>query len=76
MTVTVSVDARKSLVTFEDSGAGVASPESLFQPFQPGAGGAGLGLYVSRAVVRTYGGDLRFEPTEKGARFTVELQVA
>jgi C4-dicarboxylate-specific signal transduction histidine kinase len=31
---------------------------------------------VSRAVVRSYGGDLRFEPQSKGASFVVELQVA
>lgn len=35
----------------------------------------GLGLYVSRAVVRSYGGKLRFEPTTAGACFVIELQV-
>ena len=74
LAVTVLVRANKALVSFQDSGPGVPSPESLFQPFQPGAGGTGLGLYVSRAVVRSYGGDLRFEAIEKGSRFTVELQ--
>ena len=47
---------------FEDSGPGIAAPERLFQPFQQGAEGTGLGLYISRAVLRSYGGDLRFEP--------------
>jgi two-component system sensor kinase FixL len=74
LAVAVSVQANKALVSFQDSGPGVAAPHSLFQPFQPGANGSGLGLYVSRAVVRSYGGDLRFEPIEKGSRFTVELQ--
>jgi hypothetical protein len=32
-------------------------------------------LYVSRAVIRSYGGDLRYEPTSTGCRFVVELQV-
>ncbi len=73
--VSVSVKDRRAYVRVQDSGPGVASPECLFQPFQPGAEGTGLGLYVSRAVVRSYGGELRFEPSEKGSRFVVELQV-
>jgi signal transduction histidine kinase len=74
LTITVTAQEQKSLVSFEDSGPGVASPECLFEPFQPGADGSGLGLYVARAVVRSYGGDLRFEPAPAGSRFTVELQ--
>jgi len=73
--ISVSVKDQRVYVRVEDSGPGVASPECLFQPFQPGADGTGLGLYVSRAVVRSYGGELRFEPSEKGSRFVVELQV-
>ena len=73
--VSVSVTDRRAYIQVQDSGPGVASPECLFQPFQPGAEGTGLGLYVSRAVVRSYGGELRFEPSEKGSRFVVELQV-
>jgi len=73
--VSVSVRDRRAYIRVQDSGPGVASPECLFQPFQPGAQGTGLGLYVSRAVVRSYGGELRFEPSEQGSRFVVELQV-
>jgi C4-dicarboxylate-specific signal transduction histidine kinase len=73
--VSVSVKDQRAYVRVQDSGPGVIAPESLFQPFQPGAEGTGLGLYVSRAVVRSYGGELRFEPSEKGSRFVVELQV-
>ncbi|MBZ5676233.1 MAG: HAMP domain-containing histidine kinase [Acidobacteriia bacterium] len=73
--VSVSVRDQRAYVRVQDSGPGVVSPESLFQPFQPGAEGTGLGLYVSRAVVRSYGGELRFEPSESGSRFVVELQV-
>jgi C4-dicarboxylate-specific signal transduction histidine kinase len=64
------------LIHFEDSGPGITSPQHLFQAFQQGANGAGLGLYVSRAVVRSYGGDLRFDPHAGRPRFTVELQVS
>jgi two-component system sensor kinase FixL len=74
LSVSVNAEGESILVTFEDSGPGVLSPERLFAPFQPGADGAGIGLYVSRAVVRGYGGDLRWEPTVSGSRFAVELQ--
>jgi C4-dicarboxylate-specific signal transduction histidine kinase len=73
--IAVSVKEQRAYVRVEDSGPGVAAPQCLFQPFQPGADGTGLGLYVSRAVVRSYGGELRFERSEKGSCFVVELQV-
>jgi two-component system sensor kinase FixL len=72
--VSVTREEQRILVRFADNGPGVASPERLFAPFQSGADGAGLGLYVSRAMLRTFGGDLRFEPAAQGACFTVELQ--
>ena len=65
------------IVRFIDSGAGVSAGGTPVRPFQPGANGAGLGLYVSRAVVRSYGGDLRFEARAPGGTcFAVELEVA
>jgi signal transduction histidine kinase len=73
--ISVSIHDQKACVRVEDSGPGVLAPECLFQPFQPGAEGTGLGLYVSRAVVRSYGGELRFEPSPRGSRFLIELQV-
>jgi PAS domain S-box-containing protein len=60
-------------VRFQDTGPGVARPDDLFKPFQPGARSTGLGLYISRAVLRSYGGDLRHEPTTQGGSFVVEL---
>lgn len=68
-------DGRTVAVRFEDSGPGVACPERLFEPFQKGAEGSGLGLYISRALVRSYGGELYYKPREKGSCFVVELQV-
>jgi two-component system sensor kinase FixL len=72
--ISVSVSGESAIVIVQDSGPGVSSPERLFAPFQPGADGSGIGLYVSRAVVRGYGGDLRWEPGSAGSRFAVELQ--
>src|SRR5437016_3209049 len=62
----VSVEGRTVHVRFRDTGPGISEPERLFEPFQSKADGSGLGLYVSRAVVRSYGGDLRFEPQAAG----------
>ncbi len=74
--ITVTAKDGRASIRFEDSGPGISNPERLFQPFQQGADGSGLGLYVSRAVVRSYGGELRFEPRAEGSCFVVELQVS
>ncbi len=58
-------------IRFEDSGVGIARPESLFRPFRPDAEGTGLGLYVSRAIMRSFGGELVYEPTPRGCCFAV-----
>jgi two-component system, LuxR family, sensor kinase FixL len=73
--VSISTGAEKDLVVvrFQDSGPGVAHPEELFQPFQNRAQASGLGLYISRAILRSQGGNLRYEPSAKGACFAVEL---
>jgi signal transduction histidine kinase len=71
------VEARREgdivVVRFRDTGHGVAHQEKLFEPFQPGAHSTGLGLYISRAILRASGGDLRHEPQAQGTCFTVEL---
>jgi len=72
--VTVSQEAFGAVVRVRDSGPGVAAPERLFKPFQEGAFGTGMGLYVSRVLVRSYGGELRFEPENSGSCFAIELQ--
>jgi signal transduction histidine kinase len=57
-----------------DTGHGVRDPETVFRPFTSRRDGTGLGLYVSRAIVRSFGGDLRFEPQPRGACFVIELR--
>jgi signal transduction histidine kinase len=74
--IAVTQHGGRVCVSFHDSGPGVAAPDELFRPFQQGAAGSGLGLYVSRFIVRSFGGDLRFEPSERGSRFLVELESA
>ena len=59
-----------------DSGPGIASTEKLFQPFQQGAESTGLGLYISRAFVRSFHGELRHDPAVPGCSFVIELAMA
>jgi PAS domain S-box-containing protein len=73
VTISAGVENDAVVVRFQDSGPGVARPEELFRPFQAGAQTYGLGLYISRAILRSHGGDLCYEPGGKGACFAVEL---
>ncbi len=61
------------LIHVLDSGCGVANAASLFQPFREGSSGSGLGLYISRNLVRSFGGELSFVPSEAGAHFLISV---
>lgn len=65
-------------VEVEDEGPGL-NPEQqqhLFEPFYTTKpAGTGLGLAVSRELIRSQGGNLVYIPQSKGARFVVELAV-
>ena len=66
-------------IALTDNGPGVSHPEKLFRPFRVGAagnGGSGLGLYLSRAMMLSFHGDLRFQPGSEGATFLVEMLAA
>jgi signal transduction histidine kinase len=63
-------------IRFTDSGPGIAPGKRLFQPLQKGADGAGLGLYLSRAFMRSFRGDLRHDPNCPGCSFLLDLAVA
>jgi C4-dicarboxylate-specific signal transduction histidine kinase len=56
-----------------NSAAGPWDPDALFSPFQPGAEGDGLGLFLARAIIRSFGGNIRFEPSLNGCGFVFEL---
>jgi two-component system, LuxR family, sensor kinase FixL len=71
--ITACEENGKLVIRFEDTGTGIASPENLFRPFQRGARSTGLGLYVSRAIMRSFGGDLAYEPKTEGSCFAVVL---
>jgi two-component system, LuxR family, sensor kinase FixL len=74
--VEVSIEEDLVRIRFRDSGPGVSHPEALFKPFQPGASSTGLGLYISRAVLKSYGGDLYVDPGAQGGCFVVQLWAA
>lgn len=73
LTISSSVEVDSVLIRFEDTGVGISSPDGLFKPFQQGAGATGLGLYVSRAILRSFRGELVFEPRSEGSCFAVSL---
>lgn len=71
--VTAKSAGNQVLLEFVDNGGGVAQPENLFRPFQAGAEATGLGLYISRAFMRSFGGELRYQPLHGSACFIVSL---
>ncbi len=73
LTIRVTVEDEAVRVRFEDSGGGVSDPQMLFRPFHSEARSTGLGLYVSRALVKSFSGDLLYEPIPGGSCFTVVL---
>jgi signal transduction histidine kinase len=63
-------------IEVEDEGPGLNAEqqEHLFEPFfTTKPGGTGLGLAVSRELMRSQGGDLVYAARQTGARFVVEL---
>jgi len=74
----ISVSAGDDTVSIRvaDTGPGIGSVEKLFQPFQRGADSTGLGLFLSRAFVRSFRGDLRHDPTAPGCAFIIDLAIA
>jgi signal transduction histidine kinase len=64
------------LVTDEGPGVPVEDRAKIFEPFyrtRRAGGGTGLGLPIAREVARQHGGDIVLLPSERGARFALEL---
>ena len=68
-----------ALIRVVDNGSGVAeaSVSTLFSPFvSTKPDGMGVGLFISRRIIESHGGEMWFEPTEGGGadfRFTLPL---
>lgn len=65
-------------VTVTDNGDGIPSEvkDKIFQPFfttKPTGQGTGLGLSMSYDIVRTHGGEIKVNSSDKGAEFIVTL---
>jgi len=80
----VSVTVRRTelgvAIDVADNGPGLTGEarEHLFEPFFSTKGpgkGTGLGLAMSREMVRAMGGDVRLSPSAAGACFTVDLPI-
>jgi PAS domain S-box-containing protein len=81
----VAASANRVFVSVRDEGIGIAKEDlpRLFKPFgrivtreNAHISGVGLGLYLSREIVRRQGGDILVESTiDRGSRFTVTLPV-
>ncbi|MGH7987703.1 MAG: sensor histidine kinase [Candidatus Binataceae bacterium] len=76
----VQKDSRRDSlrVIFEDSGPGVPREfrEQLFDPFfttKPPGKGTGMGLAVSQSIMRDHGGQISYEASAAGARFSVTI---
>jgi two-component system, LuxR family, sensor kinase FixL len=76
LSIAATLQGDQILLEFTDNGCGLTHPENLFQPFQNGASSSGLGLYLSRAFLRSFSGEIRYQPSPLGACFAVTLNVA
>jgi PAS domain S-box-containing protein len=73
LSITATREGKHVQVKLSDNGGGVSHPEHLFRPFQAGAESTGLGLYLSRAFLHSFGGELQYIPLNGGACFIVDL---
>ncbi|MCH8044755.1 MAG: HAMP domain-containing histidine kinase [Planctomycetes bacterium] len=71
----------RTIITVADEGPGIdtAAREKVFQPFfrlsdrLEDTAGAGIGLSIARNLARLHGGNVRLVPSERGAKFEVDL---
>ncbi|MBV1789047.1 HAMP domain-containing histidine kinase [Marinobacterium sp. D7] len=77
------LDGTALCVELRDNGPGIdpADRQRIFEPFYrsssrltDGVAGTGIGLGLARDLARAHGGDLRLEPGEGGAAFTIRLE--
>ena len=61
------------IIRFTDNGPGISAADRMFQPLQSGASSTGFGLFISRAIIRTFGGELQHTQQPGECCFVVEL---
>ena len=67
------------IITVEDSGSGVRS-ENISNLFSKGAtfdkaNGIGLGLYNTKKIIESFGGNIRYIEQSQGAKFEIKLPI-
>ncbi|MBX3594883.1 ATP-binding protein [Sphingomonas sp.] len=75
ISLSIDADAHDYLLRVADNGPGLAGKEdALFHPFATSKpDGLGLGLVISRDIMRALGGELTAEPTPRGACFVMRI---
>ena len=77
LTVTTSEEGDRLIVRVADTGPGISDEvaERLFQPFvTTKAGGMGVGLSISKRIIRSHGGEISVSRNDAGgATFTFSL---
>jgi signal transduction histidine kinase len=82
--ITLNIDEVNAVLRVRDDGPGVADEDAplVFDRFYrgqaqaQGAGGTGLGLWVSRDTVTAHGGTIELSPSDTGACFELRLPLA
>jgi signal transduction histidine kinase len=63
-------------VKFQNNGPSIPDPDRLFKAVTLSDTNTGLGLYVSHAIMRSYGGDLIYKPVAQGCCFGVKVPIS
>lgn len=79
--IATGLEEGRAFLRVSDNGPGVPAPVAarVFDPFfttKPEAGGTGMGLAVSRAIVLEHGGEIALEAAAEGGSFVVRLPLA
>lgn len=74
--VTLQRSRQAVSIRISDNGPGVSVPDELFRPFWADPSTVSFGLYLSRAILHSFQGDITYESLTPGASFVITLQVA
>src|SRR5699024_7201141 len=77
ITIKSEVHGNQAVIYVEDTGSGIdtSDMEDIFNPYIQGRAhdhmdtGIGIGLSVSKQLVELHGGEITFQPSEKGTTF-------
>lgn len=76
--INLSKEDNFALIEVLDNGGGIESNflERLFKPYSTTkVSGTGIGLYMSKNIIESMGGELRAENVENGAKFIIKLRI-